>query len=117
MFQIDVGNLPMDLVNQICLYTGKFRLINDKLMSLIEKDRYNEVEKTLTNNIILRKLKIALDLKDVDVLDMLDLAGIKFGKHELSAFFRKPSQKQYRLCKDQFLRNFLYGMELKYRKE
>lgn len=49
MFQIDVGNLPMDLVNQICLYTGKFRLINDKLMSLIEKDRYNEVEKTLTN--------------------------------------------------------------------
>jgi uncharacterized protein YehS (DUF1456 family) len=74
-------------------------------------------EKTLTNNIILRKLKIALDLKDVDVLDMLDLAGITFGKHELSAFFRKPSQKQYRLCKDQFLRNFLYGMELKYHKE
>lgn len=73
-------------------------------------------EKTLTNNIILRKLKIALDLKDVDVLEIMDLAGIKFSKHELSAFFRKPGQKQYRLCKDQFLRNFLYGMELKYRK-
>lgn len=73
-------------------------------------------EKTLTNNIILRKLKIALNLKDVDVLELLDLAGIKFSKHELSAFFRKPGQKQYRLCKDQFLRNFLYGMELKYRK-
>ncbi|MGB1018964.1 MAG: DUF1456 family protein, partial [Chitinophagales bacterium] len=38
-------------------------------------------------------------------------------KHELSAFFRKPDQKQYRQCKDQFLRNFLYGMELKYKKK
>lgn len=73
-------------------------------------------EKTLNNNIILRKLKIALNLKDTDVLDLLDLAGIKFSKHELSAFFRKPDQKQYRMCKDQFLRNFLYGLELKHRK-
>ena len=74
-------------------------------------------EKTLNNNIILRKLKIALNLKDTDVIDMLDLAGLKFSKHELSAFFRKPDQKQYRACKDQFLRNFLYGMELKYKKK
>lgn len=73
-------------------------------------------EKTLTNNIILRKIKIALNFKDIDVLELLDLAGITFSKHELSAFFRKAGQKQYRMCKDQFLRNFLYGMELKYRK-
>lgn len=73
-------------------------------------------EKTLTNNIILRKIKIALNFKDIDVLELLDLAGITFSKHELSAFFRKAGHKQYRMCKDQFLRNFLYGMELKYRK-
>lgn len=73
-------------------------------------------EKTLNNNIILRKLKIALNLKDTDVIDIMDLAGISFSKHELSAFFRKPGQKQYRACKDQFLRNFLYGLELKHRK-
>ncbi len=38
-------------------------------------------------------------------------------KHELSAFFRKPTQKQFRLCKDQVLRNVLHGMQLKYRKD
>lgn len=73
-------------------------------------------EKTLNNNIILRKLKIALNLQDAEVIEILDTAGITFSKHELSAFFRKPEQKQYRMCKDQFLRNFLYGLELKYRK-
>jgi len=38
-------------------------------------------------------------------------------KHELSAIFRKPGQKQYRECKDQFLRNFLYGLQFKERPE
>jgi len=73
-------------------------------------------EKTLTNNIILRKLKIALNLKTEDIIDILDLADLTFSKHELTAFFRKPSQKQFRMCKDQFLRNFLFGLQLKYRK-
>ena len=72
-------------------------------------------EKTLTNNIIFRKLKIALNLKDDDILEMLESANFKISRHELSAFFRKPEQNQYRLCKDQILRNFLQGMQLKYR--
>ena len=72
-------------------------------------------EKTLTNNIIFRKLRIALNLKDEDILQMLENAGLPISKHELSAFFRKPEQRQYRLCKDQILRNFLYGMQLHYR--
>ncbi|WP_373522868.1 DUF1456 family protein [Aquiflexum sp.] len=72
-------------------------------------------EKTLTNNMILRKLKIALELKDEDILDMLEQMDIKISKHELSAFFRKPTQSQYRLCKDQVLRNFLRGLQMKYR--
>lgn len=74
-------------------------------------------EKSLNNNLILRKLKIALNLKDTDILGILKLADFNLGKHELSAFFRKPTQKQYRLCKDQVLRNFLHGLQLKYRKE
>ncbi len=73
-------------------------------------------EKTLTNNIILRKLKIALNFKAEDMLAIFDLADLKVSSHELSAFFRKPRQRQYRLCKDQFLRNFLQGLQLKYRK-
>lgn len=74
-------------------------------------------EKKLNNNIIFRKLKIALNLKDEDIIDILKLADMRVGKHELSAFFRNPSQKQYRLCKDQILRNFLHGMQLKYHVE
>ena len=73
-------------------------------------------EKTLNNNLILRKLKIALDLKDTDVLDLLNLADFRLGKSELSAFFRKPDHKHFRLCKDQVLRNFLHGMQIKFKK-
>ncbi|MCW8931490.1 MAG: DUF1456 family protein [Gammaproteobacteria bacterium] len=76
----------------------------------------HEPEKRLTNNIIFMKLKIALNLQAEDVLAMLDSAGFKMSKHELSAFFRKPAHKHYRECKDQILRNFLKGMQLKYRK-
>lgn len=72
-------------------------------------------EQRLNNNIILRKLKIALNLKDVDILAILKLANFNLGKHELSAFFRKPHQNQYRVCYDQVMRNFLHGMQLKYR--
>ncbi|MCF8366980.1 MAG: DUF1456 family protein [Bacteroidales bacterium] len=72
-------------------------------------------EKRLNNNIILRKLKIALNLKDEEILGMLLLADFDLGKHELSAFFRNPKQSQYRLCKDQILRNFLHGLQKKYR--
>lgn len=74
-------------------------------------------EKTLNNNIILRKLKIALNLKDTDVLDLLDLADFRLSKSELSAFFRKPTHQHFRQCKDQVIRNFLHGMQIKYKKE
>lgn len=72
-------------------------------------------EKKLNNNIIFRKLKIALNLQDDDILEILMLVDLRIGKHELSAFFRNPTQKQYRPCKDQILRNFIHGMQVKYR--
>jgi len=74
-----------------------------------------EPEKRLTNNIIFKKLKIALNFTAEDVLDLMALAEFAMSKHELSAFFRKPGHKHYRECKDQILRNFLRGMQLKYR--
>ena len=74
-----------------------------------------EAEKHLNNNIIFRKLKIALDLKAEDVLEIMALVEVTLSKHELSAFFRKPGHKHYRDCKDQFLRNFLHGIQLMYR--
>lgn len=72
-------------------------------------------ERRLTNNIILRKLKIALDLKSEDILEMMDQTSVTISKHELSAFFRKPGHPHYRECKDQVLRNFIDGLRLKYR--
>ncbi|NIB39865.1 DUF1456 family protein [Pseudomaricurvus alkylphenolicus] len=73
------------------------------------------VEKKLNNNLVLRKLKIALDFKSDDILATLKLSGLEISEHELSAFFRKPGHKHYRECKDQVLRNFLEGLRIRYR--
>ena len=72
-------------------------------------------ETVLTNNIILVKLKIALNLQADDVLEMICSGELNLSRHELSAFFRKPGHKHYRECLDQVLRNFLQGMQVKYR--
>jgi len=72
-------------------------------------------EAKLTNNIVLRKLKIAFDMKNEDVLAFLSSNGLFISKHELSAFFRRTDHKHYRPCKDQVLRNFLQGLQAKYR--
>lgn len=72
-------------------------------------------EKNLSNNIIFRKIKIALNLQAEEVLGILQLADLRISSHELSAFFRKEGHKHYRQCKDQVLRNFLQGLQLKYR--
>ena len=69
----------------------------------------------LNNNIIFRKLRIALNLKDEGVLELLALAGFPITKPELSALFRKPDNRHFRVCKDQILRNFIKGIQLKYR--
>jgi len=72
-------------------------------------------EKKINNNIIFRKLKIALDLRDEDILEILLLADLRISKHELSAFFRRADHKHFRACKDQILRNFIRGVQLMYR--
>lgn len=88
-------------------------LINDKRGK--KEGPQPEPEKRLTNNIVFMKLKIALNLKAQDVLEIMALANLHMSKHELSAFFRRPDHTHYRSCKDQILRNFLKGMQLKYR--
>ncbi len=88
-------------------------LINDKRGK--KEGSQPELEEHLTNNIIFMKLKIALNLKAEDVLEIMDLANFHLSKHELSAFFRRPGHKHYRDCKGQILRNFLKGVQLKYR--
>ncbi|EWH11347.1 hypothetical protein DS2_04210 [Catenovulum agarivorans DS-2] len=71
-------------------------------------------EDHLNNNIIFMKLKIALNLQAEDILAILKLAEFDLSKHELSAFFRRSTHNHYRECKDQVLRRFLMGLQLKY---
>ncbi|MCS2610168.1 DUF1456 family protein [Halomonas dongshanensis] len=72
-------------------------------------------EKSLNNNLILQKLKIALNLKTEELLAVFEAADFTLSQHELSAFFRKPEHKNYRECKDQVLRNFLMGLQRQHR--
>ena len=88
-------------------------LINDRRGK--KEGKQPKPEQRLTNNIIFKKLKIALDLKAEDILQILELTDIHISKHELSAFFRRPDHKHYRDCKDQVFRNFLNAIQLKYR--
>lgn len=68
------------------------------------------VEKRLTNNIILKKLRVAFELRDDDMHDILRAADLPMTKAELNALFRNPEHKNYRVCGDQLLRNFLRGL-------
>ncbi len=71
-------------------------------------------EKRLTNNIILTKLRIALNLQAENIISLLAIVGFRLSKAELSAFSRKEEHKNYRVCKDQILRNLLQAIDKKY---
>jgi uncharacterized protein YehS (DUF1456 family) len=67
------------------------------------------------NNVLLKKLKIALALTSEDMLDLLEEAGVMITKGELSALLRKEGHKNYKVCGDKYARNFLKGLAIKYR--
>jgi uncharacterized protein YehS (DUF1456 family) len=73
------------------------------------------IEINMTNNDVLKKLRIALNLKDTDILETLKLSGFEISKTELNAFFRKPDHRNYKECGDQVLRRFLDGLIIKMR--
>lgn len=66
----------------------------------------------LTNNLILKKLRIALELTDEGMLSVLKRAGVRISKSELSAMFRTVGHRNYKECGDQILRNFIRGLTL-----
>lgn len=76
-----------------------------------------KAEDYLTNNIILKKLRIALDLKSEEILEILELAEMPISKYELTAFFRREDHKNYRNCKNNVLRAFFDGVKQKYNAE
>lgn len=82
----------------------------------LKGDTAPEPEHVLSNNIVLWKLKIALNLQADDLLEVLKLNKFTLSKYELSALFRRPGHKNYRACPDELLHNVLVGMEKYYKK-
>jgi len=73
------------------------------------------VESRITNNLVLKKLRVAFQLKDVDMHEILEAAGFPLSRPEMSALFRQPGNRHYKPCGDQILRNFLKGLTLRFR--
>ena len=69
----------------------------------------------INNNVILKKLRLAFELKEQDMHRLMEMASFKVSRPELNALFRKEGHKNYRPCGDQFLRNFLKGLTLRVR--
>lgn len=69
-----------------------------------------KIERKMTNNIILKKLRIAFDLKSDDVLAILLGQDFRVSTPEITAMMRAPEHKNFRACGDQFLRYFLRGL-------
>jgi len=122
---------PLDLVNLLKkeeedgFWECEDKLLDSFLDGFIIKRRGKQEPKPgqkpfpkpdkVNNNLILKKLRIALELKDTDILEILELAKFKISKTDLNALFRRQEHKNFKECGNQFLRNFLAGLALKYR--
>lgn len=71
----------------------------------------------LTNNVVMKKLRVAFELREDDLLEMMKAAGFQVSRPEMSALFRAPGHNNYRPCGDQFLRNFLKSLTARVRPE
>ncbi|MDT4846504.1 hypothetical protein FQZ97_805280 [compost metagenome] len=72
-------------------------------------------ELPVTNNMVLKKLRVAFELKEDDMHAIMQSVDCPVSKPEMSALFRKFGHSNYRTCGDQFLRNFLKGLTLRVR--
>ncbi len=77
-----------------------------------KKDNKKKVQK-ITNNSVLKKLRIALDMKEEAMLSVFEMGEVELTAVELGSFFRKHGNKHYRACDDRLLDLFFDGLELK----
>lgn len=78
-------------------------------------DRQVVPSKESPNNLLLKKVKIALSLTGDEMMDVFKAAGFKISKGELGAILRNPDHRNYKECGDMFARNFLKGLTVIYR--
>ncbi len=77
-----------------------------------KKENKKKVQK-ITNNSVLKKLRIALDMKEEAMLAVFEMGEVELTAQELGSFFRKQGNKHYRACDDRLLDLFFDGLELK----
>jgi uncharacterized protein YehS (DUF1456 family) len=76
-------------------------------------DSLPPIETPVTNNTVLKKLRVAFELKDTDIIALIEKSGtLKVTQSELGAFFRNRNHRNYRECGDQFLRNLLKALSI-----
>lgn len=89
--------------------------LHDKKTSLYAQGKATAKSESLSNNTILKKIRIALDLKQEDMMEIFRLGKVKIAKGEFTALFRKEGHKNYKECGDQYLRKFLDGLAVRHR--
>ncbi|TVQ06213.1 MAG: DUF1456 family protein [Balneolaceae bacterium] len=70
----------------------------------------------VNNNTVLKKLRVAFQLRDEDIIQILKETGFNISKNELSALFRDNKHRNFKICGDQLLRYFLKGLAMRERK-
>ena len=85
----------------------------DGLISLKrgKTDRKSDENVELTNNLILKKLRVALQLKEAESEIIFGLADIELTKQQLASLFRKDGHKNFKICSDELLISFLDGLD------
>jgi len=133
IFKLVDYDMEMDYLHAVMKKEGEpgYLPCRDKIISLFldglivknrgkqegSEPRVLDAGERLSNNEILRKIRIAMSYKDDDMIDALKRADFRISKGELSAFFRKPDHRNFKPAGDQVVRNLLQGMVKKYRPE
>jgi uncharacterized protein YehS (DUF1456 family) len=94
-------------------FTEVWRFADCLIRRLVRSSMSNDViflNLHMSNNDIMKKLRVALKFTDDDIIKVLDLANFRITKTELGAIFRKEDHPNFKPCGDQILRNFLNGL-------
>jgi len=65
----------------------------------------------LTNNLILKKVRVAMELKEPELVILFALAEVSLTKRQIGSLFRKEGGKNFKECSDELLIKFLEGLD------
>ncbi|MBF0572774.1 MAG: DUF1456 family protein [Desulfamplus sp.] len=100
-------------------YAERGSFIESKPIGTTEREtrevKNSQPLESLSNNTILKKIRIALDLKQEEMMEIFRLGKVNMTKGEFTALFRKEGHKNYKECGDQYLKKFLQGLAVRHR--